>query len=102
MHLCLYIYVYVQCVIDSLILKIKFDCKSRDSIVDIIALRIYSHARWVILFQVTVRLIRERHDSRRSPCYLVLVWYLTRDVYICFVVLYILYVMNHFCTCMEY
>jgi len=59
--------------IDNFFLKIKLDSKSRDSFVEIIALRIYSHARWVILFQVTVRLIRERHDSRRSPCYLV--WY---------------------------
>lgn len=73
MHIYLYVVIYVQCVVYDFILKIKFDCKSRDSYVAIIALRIYSHARWVNLFQVPVRLILERHDSCRSPYYPV--WY---------------------------
>jgi hypothetical protein len=64
-----YILLYVHCVVACFFLKIKLDSKSRDSFVEIIALRIYSHARWVILFQVQVQLVEERHVSLRPLVY---------------------------------
>ena len=45
----------MHCVECDFFLKIKLDSKSRDPLWQIIALRIYSHARWVILFQVLVQ-----------------------------------------------
>jgi hypothetical protein len=55
----------------------------------------YSHPVLGNSFQVPGRLIRERHDRSRLPL-TCLVWYLTRDVYLCFwLYIYILYVMNH-------
>lgn len=68
----------MHCVECDFFLKIKLDSKSRDPLWQIIALRIYSHARWVILFQDLAQLVAERHGSLRP-------WYLSFSPVTCMI-----------------
>ena len=68
-HLCLFTVVYVHCFEYNFFLKVKLDSKSRDPLWQIIALRIYSHARWVILFQDLVQLGAVRRVSPRPSVF---------------------------------